>query len=146
MKRTILIVEDNASNRALMSDMLSYHGYTVLEAQNGFEGIGTARECLPDLVLMDIQMPVMDGLAAAKALKADPLTSELRIIALTSFAMHGDREKILAAGFDDYVAKPIVTSEFLMLIKRHLAGGAAVIDIDGKKDNIIPSLPDGERG
>jgi len=146
MKRTILIVEDNDSNRALMSDMLSYHGYTVLEARNGFEGIETARDCMPDLVLMDIQMPVMDGLAAAKILKADPLTSRLGIIALTSFAMHGDREKILASGFDDYIAKPIVVSEILTLIKRHLAAEAAVIDIGGGIDNMRQSLPDGERG
>jgi CheY-like chemotaxis protein len=124
MQRTILIVEDSDSNRSLMCDILSYHGYTVLEARNGAEGIETARKCSPDLVLMDIQMPVMDGLGAAKILREDPQTRLLRIIALTSFAMHGDREKILASGFDDYIAKPIVTREFLLIIKRHLADGA----------------------
>lgn len=120
MNRTILIVEDNANNRVLMSDLLSYHGYTVLEANNGEEGIEMARENMPDLVLMDIQMPVMDGFAAARILKDDPITSQLRLIALTSFAMHGDRERILSAGFNDYIAKPIDTREFLLTIKSYL--------------------------
>jgi two-component system cell cycle response regulator DivK len=117
MNRTILIVEDNNNNRLLMSDILSYHGYTVLEAMNGIEGIEKARIYIPDLILLDIQMPVMDGLTAAKILKSDPLTRLIRLIALTSFAMSGDRERILAAGFDDYIAKPIDTREFPLTIK-----------------------------
>ncbi|OGU02572.1 MAG: two-component system response regulator [Geobacteraceae bacterium GWC2_55_20] len=123
MNRTILIVEDNDNNRILMNDLLSYHGYTVLEANNGEEGIVMARNNMPDLVLMDIQMPVMDGFAAAKILKDDPVTRQLRLIALTSFAMHGDRERILSAGFDDYIAKPIHTRGFLMIIKSYLEPG-----------------------
>ncbi|HBA72908.1 MAG TPA: response regulator [Geobacter sp.] len=123
MNRTILIVEDNDNNRILMNDLLSYHGYTVLEANNGEEGIVMARNNMPDLILMDIQMPVMDGFAAAKILKDDPVTRQLRLIALTSFAMHGDRERILSAGFDDYIAKPIHTRGFLMIIKSYLEPG-----------------------
>lgn len=120
MSRTILIVEDDDNNRLLMSDILSYHGYTVLKAINGVEGIEMARKHHPDLVLMDIQMPLMDGFTAARRLKDDPLTRALRLIALTSFAMQGDRERILAAGFDDYIAKPIDTREFPLIIQTHL--------------------------
>lgn len=121
--RTILIVEDNNSNRLLMSDILNYHGYTVLEAKNGAEGIEKARKHRPDLVLMDIQMPVMDGFAAARILKDDPLTRQLRLIAITSFAMQGDRERILAAGFDDYIAKPIAIREFPRTVQSYLEQG-----------------------
>ena len=121
--RTILIVEDNNSNRLLMSDILNYHGYTVLEAKNGIEGIEMARKHLPDLVLMDIQMPAMDGFTAARVLKDDPLTRQLRLIAITSFAMQGDRERILAAGFDDYIAKPIAIREFPRNIQGYLEQG-----------------------
>jgi len=121
--RTILIVEDNNSNRLLMSDILNYHGYTVLEAKNGIEGIEMARKHLPDLVLMDIQMPAMDGFTAARVLKDDPLTRQLRLIAITSFAMQGDRERILAAGFDDYIAKPIAIREFPRTIQGYLEQG-----------------------
>lgn len=121
--RTILIVEDNNSNRLLMSDILNYQGYTVLEAKNGVEGIEKAREYRPDLVLMDIQMPVMDGFTAARILKDDPLTRQIRLIAITAFAMHGDRERILAAGFDDYIAKPIAIREFPRTIQNYLEQG-----------------------
>ena len=123
MKRTILIVEDNDNNRLLLRDILNFHDFTVLEANNGVEGIEMVRQNIPDLVLMDIQMPVMDGLTATKILKEDPLTSRVKIIALTSFAMRGDREKILAAGFDDYIAKPINTRELPQIINSHLEHG-----------------------
>ena len=120
MNRTILIVEDNYNNRLLMSDILNYHGYTVLEAKNGADGVEEARKHGPDLVLMDIQMPIMDGFTAAKILKDDPLTRQLRLIALTSFAMLGDRERILAAGFDGYIAKPIDIRQLSAIVKKHL--------------------------
>jgi len=123
MNLTILIVEDDDNNRLLMSDILSFHGHTIVEARNGAEGIEKARETMPDLVLMDIQMPVMDGFTAAKILKDDPGTRSLKLIALTSFAMQGDRERILTAGFDDYIAKPINTREFPLIIKKHLEHG-----------------------
>jgi CheY-like chemotaxis protein len=120
MPHKILIVEDNENNRSLFKDILTYHGYGVEVAADGQEGINLARQLKPDLILMDIQMPGMDGMTAGAILKADPETSGLKIIALTSFAMHGDVEKFLAAGFDDYLSKPIRTRELPGLVKQWL--------------------------
>jgi two-component system, cell cycle response regulator DivK len=120
MTKKILIVEDNVNNRLMLHDLLTHHGYQVLEAENGEEGLELARKQQPDLILMDIQMPVMDGVTVAKLLKEQPATSHLKIIALTSFAMKGDREKLLAAGFNDYVAKPINTRQLPRIIQWHL--------------------------
>jgi len=117
MPQTILIVEDNDNNRDLLKDILSFHGYEIALASDGQGGVDLARELRPDLILMDIQMPGMDGMTAGSILKGDRLTSGLKIIALTSFAMEGDREKFLAAGFDGYLAKPISTRELPGLIK-----------------------------
>jgi len=120
MSKKILIVEDNENNRCLLRDLLSFHGYEITVASDGHEGVGRAREFMPDLILMDIQMPGMDGMTAAGILKGDSATSCLKIIALTSFAMQGDREKFLAAGFDGYVSKPISTRELPNLVKQWL--------------------------
>lgn len=120
MPQTILIVEDNDNNRDLLKDILSFHGYEIAAASDGQEGVDLARELRPDLILMDIQMPGMDGMTACSILKGDRLTSGLKIIALTSFAMEGDREKFLAAGFDGYLPKPINTRELPGLIKEWL--------------------------
>lgn len=117
MSYTILIAEDNAANKTLIKDILTMHGYKIAEARDGDEAIGKARELLPDLILMDIQMPGMDGMTAGVLLKGDPVTSGIKIIALTSFAMCGDREKFLAAGFDGYLAKPIDTRKLPDLVK-----------------------------
>lgn len=122
MSQKILVVEDNENNRRLLRVVLISHGYEVSEAADGREGVALARELLPDLVMMDIQMPVMDGMAAAKILKGDPATSGLKIIALTSFAMRGDHEKFLSAGFDGYIAKPIDTRALPGLVKGWLGG------------------------
>ena len=120
MQQKILIVEDNENNRSLFRDILTFHGYEITVASDGREGVEVARALMPDLVLMDIQMPGMDGLSAGSILKGDPATGGLKIIALTSFAMSGDREKILAAGFDGYLAKPINTRELPVLVKKWL--------------------------
>jgi CheY-like chemotaxis protein len=120
MSQRILIVEDNVNNRNLFRDILAFHGYEVSVAADGQEGVAIAREQKPDLVLMDIQMPGMDGMTAGGILKGDPATSGLRIVALTSFAMRGDKEKILAAGFDGYLSKPISTRELPVLVKQWL--------------------------
>jgi two-component system, cell cycle response regulator DivK len=120
MSHKILIVEDNENNRCLFRDVLTFHGYDIALACDGQEGVDMARALAPDLVLMDIQMPGMDGMTAGAILKGDPATSGLTIIALTSFAMRGDREKILAAGFDGYLAKPISTRELPNLVKQWL--------------------------
>ena len=120
MPHTILIVEDNDNNRSLFRDILTFHGYQVLVAADGQEGMALARELAPDLILMDIQLPGMDGMTACGILKGDPATSRLKIIALTSFAMQGDREKFLAAGFDGYLSKPVNTRELPVLMKQWL--------------------------
>lgn len=122
MPHKILIVEDNPNSRSLLRDILTFHGYEVAVALDGRQGVALARELLPDLILMDIQMPGLDGMAACRILKEDPMTSRLKIIALTSFAMQGDRELFLAAGFDGYLSKPISTREFPDQVIRWLDG------------------------
>jgi two-component system cell cycle response regulator DivK len=107
MPHRILIIEDNVSNRILLRDILIFHGYEITVASDGQEGVALARELMPDLILMDIQMPGMDGMTAGH-------------IALTSFAMRGDQEKFLSAGFDNYLSKPINTRELPGLVKRWL--------------------------
>jgi CheY-like chemotaxis protein len=120
MSKTILIVEDNENNLSLLKDILSFHGYQIAVASDGQEGITLARSLMPDLILMDIQMPCMDGMTAGGILKGDPVTRELKIIALTSFAMRGDQEKFMLAGFDGYLSKPINTRELPGLIQQWL--------------------------
>lgn len=120
MAQTILIVEDNENNRNLFKDILEYHGYDVTVASDGQEGVAVARELMPDLILMDIQMPGLDGMTATEILRGTQKTSGLKIIALTSFAMQGDREKFLHSGFDGYLSKPINTRELPGLVKRWL--------------------------
>ena len=120
MAKKILIVDDNENNRLLMSDILQYRGYEILEAEDGGKGISMARERKPDLILLDMQMPGIDGFAAARMLKSDPLTKDIKVIVVTSFAMKGDREKIIALGVDDYVAKPIDTRQFPVLVEKYI--------------------------
>jgi two-component system cell cycle response regulator DivK len=120
MAKAILIVEDNAKNRVLLRDILRFHGYETIEASDGDEGVIKAKQQKPDLVLMDIQLPGKDGFEALRELRSDPETAGLHIIALTSFAMKGDRERILESGFDDYLAKPFDTRKLPHLIKGFL--------------------------
>jgi len=120
MPHKILIVEDNENNLRLLRDILTFHGYDVSVATDGLEGVNLARQLMPDLILMDIQMPGLDGMTAGCILKGDPATNRLKIVALTSFAMQGDQEKFLTAGFDGYLAKPISTRELPGLVKRWL--------------------------
>jgi two-component system, cell cycle response regulator DivK len=119
--RTILIVEDELQNRKLFRDVLQYRGYIVFEAMNGKEGIALAKKHQPDLILMDIQMPVMDGLSATRILKQNETTRDIMVVALTANAMPGDREKILEAGCHDYISKPFRLHEFLEKIKEYLS-------------------------
>ena len=123
MSKKILIVEDILMNRRLIQDILTYHGYEVIEAENGEEAVKIAREQKPDLIIMDLQMPVMNGFEAIKILRSDPMTKDIKVIAVTSFAMAGDREKVLAAGFDDYISKPLNTRELPKLVNRLLSSG-----------------------
>lgn len=121
MGRVILIVEDEPRNRKLIRDLLQLKGYATLEATNGKQGVKIAREKKPDLILMDIQMPIMDGLEATRILKTDVETKGIPIIALTSYAMKGDEEKICEAGCNEYMTKPIDTREFLKKVAEYLS-------------------------
>ena len=123
MPKKILVVEDNEQNRILMRQILKHHGYEVLEAADGAAGLEMAREHMPDLILLDLQMPVMGGFAVIRELRKTPELSKLKVIAVTSFAMKGDREKALEAGFDEYVTKPIDTRKFVELVKEILLPG-----------------------
>lgn len=120
MAPRILVAEDNEKNLVLMRDVLSYFGYDVLEARNGLECIDTAVEHCPELILMDIQMPVMSGVDAMKILRMRAETKDIKILAVTSLAMQGDREKLLGEGFDDYIQKPIDLVELPDIVKKHL--------------------------
>ena len=120
MSKVILIVEDEPLNMKLFRDLLQVNGYATFEAKNGKQGVEMAREKQPDLILMDIQMPDMDGLEATRILKADPVTSGIPIIALTSGAMAGDREKTVQAGCDGFMSKPIDIRDFLEKVASEL--------------------------
>jgi two-component system cell cycle response regulator DivK len=113
---TILVVEDNPANMTLAVFLLQSVGHTVLSAVNAETGITLAREKRPDLVLMDIQLPGMDGLEATRILKLDDATRDIPVIALTALAMKGDEERIRDAGCDGYVSKPLRYQDFLAVV------------------------------
>ena len=119
-KEKILVIEDNALNLKLVRSLLMLEDYEVLEADNAETGIQLAKEQLPDLILMDIQLPGMDGLSATRQLKADPDVTGIPVVALTAYAMLGDEQKALEAGCVGYIAKPLDTREFPALIARFL--------------------------
>ena len=116
----VLVIEDNRANMTLATFLLQSVGHTVLAATDAEAGLTLARSESPQLILMDIQLPGMDGLAATAILKADPLTSSIPVIALTALAMKGDEERIRAAGCDGYIAKPMRYREFLSAIAEQL--------------------------
>ena len=116
----VLVVEDNAANMTLAVFLLQSAGHTVLSATDAEGGLRLARSEQPDLILMDIQLPGMDGLAATLLLKQDPATRAIPVIALTALAMKGDEERIRKAGCDGYIAKPMRYQEFLATIATHL--------------------------
>ena len=121
MAEKILLIEDNEQNRLLMRQVLTRHGFDLLEAKDGLTGLAMARIHMPDLILLDIQMPVMNGFMVIRELRNDPELRKIKAIAVTSFAMKGDREKALQAGFDEYVTKPIDTRTFPELVKQVLS-------------------------
>ncbi|MBI5523778.1 MAG: response regulator [Desulfarculus sp.] len=121
MPKKVLVIEDNHQNMYLTTFMLERHGHKVLQAWDGQQGIEMAAQALPDLILLDIQLPEMDGYAVAKALKADPRLAMVPIVAVTSYAMAGDRERILASGCNGYIEKPINPETFLAQIEQFLA-------------------------
>ncbi len=113
MTKVILVVEDEPKNLKLVRDLLQISGYTTIEATDGKQGVELAKARKPDLILMDIRMPVMDGLEATRILKTDTTTRNIPVLALTSYAMKGDKERILEAGCDGYLAKPLDIQELL---------------------------------
>lgn len=119
-ERVILVVEDNEKSLRLVRDILESQGYGVLLASNGNLGLELAREKKPDLIIMDIQMPDIDGLTATRMLKDDETTAHIPVLALTAMAMKGDRELILQAGCDGYLPKPIMFDTLLAIIKELL--------------------------
>jgi two-component system cell cycle response regulator DivK len=119
---SVLVVEDNAQNLMLVSDLLQASGYQVLQAKNGMQGWELAQAHCPDLILLDIQLPDVSGLEVVGWLKGDAALKSVPVIAVTAFAMKGDEEKILRSGCDGYVAKPIAIPSFLQTLERVLNG------------------------
>jgi two-component system cell cycle response regulator DivK len=118
MNRRILMIEDNAQNRYLASFLLQASGWEMVHAEDGPSGLELARTVDPVLILLDIQLPGMDGYAVAQALRAEPGSAGIPIVAVTSYAMAGDRERCLAAGCDGYIEKPIDPQTFVALVER----------------------------
>jgi two-component system, cell cycle response regulator DivK len=118
----ILVVEDNERNMRLFCDVLQASGYRTLEATTGESAVALALEHGPDLVLMDIQLPDIDGVEALDRLRADERSASLPVLALTAQAMEGDRERFLAAGFDGYLSKPVNIAEFVITVQRYCEG------------------------
>jgi two-component system cell cycle response regulator DivK len=123
MSKRILVVEDQVDNRQILRDLLTSVGFQLLEAENGADGVAAAETHKPDLILMDIQMPVLDGYEATRRIKANPALRDIPVIVVTSYALSGDEEKARAAGCDDYVAKPYSPRQLLAKIRQHLPAG-----------------------
>ena len=121
--KTVLLVEDNEDNRTVYRTILEHFGYQVIEARNGEDGIRMARESHPDLILMDISIPIIDGWEATQVLKHDPETSNIPIIALTAHALASDREKAMEVGCDGYLAKPCEPRAVVAEVQRFLGKG-----------------------
>ena len=124
MKTQILLIEDNEQNRYLATFLLERRGYEVVSAPDGIQGIELAERLRPQMILLDIQLPGMDGYAVARALRNMPALQAVPIVAVTSYAMAGDREKTIAAGCDGYMEKPIDPETFVSEIERHLEAHA----------------------
>lgn len=122
-EKTVLLVEDNEDNRIVYSTILQHFGYRVMEALNGEDGIAKARAEQPDLILMDISIPVIDGWEATQVLKRDPATRAIPIIALTAHALASDREKALEVGCDSYLAKPCEPKTVVSEVERFIGRG-----------------------
>lgn len=120
MNRRILMIEDNEQNRYLASFLLEACGWKMLHAEDGPSGLALARTFDPALILLDIQLPGMDGYAVARALRAEPRSASVPIVAVTSYAMAGDRERCLAAGCDGYIEKPIDPQTFVAQVERFI--------------------------
>ena len=120
MKKRILVVEDQLDNRQILRDLLTNANYEIIEAENGEEAIAATAAQRPDLILMDIQLPVLDGYEATRQIKADPALRAIPIIVITSYALSGDEAKAREAGCDAYVAKPFSSRQLLEAIREYL--------------------------
>lgn len=120
MKRKILVIEDNEQNLYLMTFILEKHGYEVVQAHDGREGVDLARQLKPSLILLDIQLPIMDGYAVARELRSNSVLVDVPIVAVTSYAMAGDRERVLEAGCTGYIEKPIHPETFVAEMEGYL--------------------------
>jgi two-component system cell cycle response regulator DivK len=120
MSKRILVVEDQEDNRRILRDLLTNVGFQLVEAEDGAEGVAAAETHRPDLILMDIQMPIVDGYEATRQIKANPTLKSIPVIVVTSYALSGDEEKARAAGCDDYITKPYSPRQLLAKIKEHL--------------------------
>lgn len=122
MTRRVLLIEDNEQNRYLATFLLENAGFSVTAAADGPAGLATALREQFDMILLDVQLPGMDGYAVARSLRADPALARVPIVAVTSYAMAGDREQIMASGCDGYMEKPINPATFVAEVSRHLYG------------------------
>jgi two-component system cell cycle response regulator DivK len=125
MTRRILVVEDHEDNRRILRDLLTNVGFQLIEAETGPDGVEMAKMHQPDLILMDLQLPGIDGYEAARQIKADPRLSSVPIIAVTSYALSGDEERALAAGCSAYISKPYSPRQLLASIREHLPTSAS---------------------
>ena len=117
----VLIAEDNAVNRELLRELLESRGYSVSEACDGREALEAVRQTQPDILLLDIGMPILDGFALISKIREDPASATLPVLAITAYAMHGDREKIMNSGFDGYLSKPVNANSLIAEMDRLLA-------------------------
>ncbi len=120
MTKRILVVEDQEDNRKILEDLLSSAGFEVIHVADGAAGVAVAERERPDLILMDIQLPIMDGYEATRRIKANPALAKIPIIAVTSYALSGDEEKAAAAGCDGYVTKPFSPRALLATVRQHI--------------------------
>jgi two-component system, cell cycle response regulator DivK len=120
MSKRVLVIEDTPDNRQIIRDLLTASGYAVAEAHDGAAGVIMATELVPDLILMDIQLPIIDGYEATRQIKANSALEHIPIIAVTSYALSGDEAKTKAAGCDAYIAKPFSPRELLAMVRKFL--------------------------
>ena len=118
MSKRILVIEDTEDNRQIIRDLLTSFDYELIEAVDGAEGVAMAQTHIPDLILMDIQLPVIDGYEATRRIRAIPALARVPIVAVTSYALSGDEAKTREAGCDGYIAKPLMLREFLAMVER----------------------------
>ena len=121
MSKRILVVEDQPDNRKIIRDVFARTGYEIIETENGEEALAAIAKARPDLILMDIQLPIMDGYTATRRIKADPALRSIPIIAVTSYALSGEEKKAREAGCDDYIPKPYSPRELLAKVRQYLS-------------------------